>query len=271
MPQISDATVAERYLNNHQGEAMRTFRDEGDTCHGSHMNMPKWMARNDKNQRKAWFHHQPRHDVESVGWCIIAFLLRAQPKEPGDVEDLLKELHKAWEILSGPVRLGLLTWPQQQWERALHPKLHFLGDFLLRLGMQMEPEYGFLDPPPPEDHLHKAFQRLLLNQIHNIKEDIELNTDKLRTLPELKCYDTRDTTTLFGVSIGQLHSSPASTPKKRNKRVATSQNGDNTSTFQRVQSEPGKLRSHQNEVESDKGMDKDEEKMELDASFHQQL
>ena len=67
----------------------------------------------------------------------------------------------------------------------------------------MEPEYGFLDPPPPEDHLHEAIQRLLLNQIHNMKEDIKLNTDKLHTLPDLKHYDTRDTTTPFGVSIGQ--------------------------------------------------------------------
>ncbi|KAK0218083.1 hypothetical protein IW262DRAFT_1298627 [Armillaria fumosa] len=175
MPLISDATVAEKYSKSYQGGVMRTFRDEGETYHGSRVNMSKWMARRDKIQRKAWFYHQPRHDVESVGWCIIAFLLRAQPKELGSIEDSLKELHNAWELLSGSARLALFTWPQQQWERALHPKLEFLGDFLLRLGEQMEPEYGFLDPPPPEDHLHEAFQRLLLNQIHNMTEDIELN------------------------------------------------------------------------------------------------
>ncbi|KAK0457673.1 uncharacterized protein EV420DRAFT_472252 [Desarmillaria tabescens] len=229
MPQISDVTVAERYSNSHQGEAMRTFRDEGESCHGSRVNMSKWMGRNDENQRKAWFHHQPRHDVESVGWCIIAFFLRAQPKELEGVEDSLKELHNAWEILSGPVRLGLLTWPQQQWERALHPRLKFLGDFLLKLGAQMEPEYGFLDPPPAEDHLHEAFQRLLLNQIHDMKEDVELNIEKLRALPELKHYETRDTTTPFGASIGQVHSPPANTPKKRNKRAASNQDEDDTS------------------------------------------
>lgn len=242
MPLISDATVAEKYSKSYQGEVMRTFRDEGETYHGSRMNMSKWMARHDEIQRKAWFYHQPRHDVESVGWCIIAFILRAQPKEPGDVEDSLEELHKSWEILSGPVRLGLFTWPRQQWERALHPKLGFLGDFLLRLGGQMEPEYGFLDPPPPEDHLHEAFQRLLLNQIHSMTEDIELNTDKLRTLPEVKRRDTRDTATPFGVSVGQVHSSPASTPKKRDKRVATNHGGDNTKATKRIKKteEPAK-------------------------------
>lgn len=94
----------------------------------------------------------------------------------------------------------------------------------------MEPEYGFLDPPPPEDHLHEAIQRLLLNQIHNMKEDIKLNTDKLRTLPDLKHYDTQDTTTPFGVSIGQVHSSP----EKRNKRVATRHDGDNAKGTKRL-------------------------------------
>ncbi|KAK0488788.1 hypothetical protein IW261DRAFT_372466 [Armillaria novae-zelandiae] len=225
MPLISDASVAEKYSKSYQGEVMRTFHGEGEIYHGSRVNMLKWMARRDEVQLKAWFYQLPRHDVESVGWCIIAFLLRAQPKEFGSIEDSLKELHNAWELLSGPARLALFTWPQQQWERALHPKLEFLGGFLLGLG---EPEYSFLDPPPPEDHLHEAFQRPLLNQIHNMTEDIELNTDELRTLPELKQYDTRDTATPFGVSIGQVHSSPASTSKKRNKRVATSHGGDTT-------------------------------------------
>lgn len=91
----------------------------------------------------------------------------------------------------------------------------------------MEPEYGFLDPPPADDHLHEAFQRLLLNQIHDLKEDIELNVEELRSLPELQRYETRGTTTPFGASIGQrifveLIAEIQSEPRRRRNR----RNGD---------------------------------------------
>ncbi|KAG7444290.1 uncharacterized protein BT62DRAFT_995335 [Guyanagaster necrorhizus] len=149
--------------------------------------------------------------------ALICDLDNGCPKELGHVKDSVKELNNAWEILSGPVRLGLLTWPQQQWERALHPRLKSL----------MEPEYGFLDPPPADDHLHEAFQRLLLNQIHDLKEDIELNVEELRSLPELQRYETRGTTTPFGASIGQrifveLIAEIQSEPRRRRNR----RNGD---------------------------------------------
>ncbi|PBL03767.1 hypothetical protein ARMGADRAFT_32333 [Armillaria gallica] len=104
-------------------------------------------------------------------------------------------------------RWDVLGMTLQDWERALHPRLKFLGMFLFRLCEQMTPEYGFVSPPP-EDHLHEAFQRLILNQIDEMAEDIELDTEKLREVPELRQQKHQATTgASFGPSLGQSSSS----------------------------------------------------------------
>ncbi|SJL00051.1 uncharacterized protein ARMOST_03363 [Armillaria ostoyae] len=231
MPELSSKAIAKRYAECYKGDAMRTFRDKEGTWHGGTPDIPKYKeTRVNDDQATTAFYHQPRHDVESVGWCIIAFCLRSQPKDE-KVEQSLELLHKAWGFLTQSGNRGdVLGMTLQDWERALHPRLKFFGMFLFRLCEQMTPEYGFLSPPPPEDHLHEAFQRLILNQIDEMAEDIELDTEKLREVPELRQQKHQATTTSFGPSLGQSSSSPSK--RQSTKRSAPSE-GKPTATPQK--------------------------------------
>ena len=44
----------------------------------------------------------------------------------------------------------------------------------------MQPEYGLLNPPPAEDHLHEAFRRILLSHILSMEDDIPLTPNVSR-------------------------------------------------------------------------------------------
>ena len=45
----------------------------------------------------------------------------------------------------------------------------------------MQPEYAYLSPPPPTEHLHEAMRRLLLQQIVKMSDDvIPLDPKKIR-------------------------------------------------------------------------------------------
>ncbi|KAK0223105.1 hypothetical protein IW262DRAFT_1294966 [Armillaria fumosa] len=140
--------------------------------HASKPDIPIFKeSRINEDQAKAGFHHQPGHDVESVGWCIIAFCLRSQPEPKNGEEDSLEELRNAREVLS----------------QSGSPDI--------------SPEHGFLQPPPPDDHQHEAFQRLLLNQIHEIAEDIELDTEIFREVPGVRQQEHRGMITPFKSSL----------------------------------------------------------------------
>ncbi|KAK0455450.1 uncharacterized protein EV420DRAFT_1481307 [Desarmillaria tabescens] len=231
MPELSNKAIAERYVGCYQGEAMRTFRDEEGKCHGGRPNESRQReAYFSDETTKALFYHQPRHDVESVGWCIIAFCLRSQPEDRQGVEDSTEELKRVWLLLSGPEREIVLRMTRQDWERALHPSLKFLSVFLVKLCMQMGPEYGLLEPPPAEDHLHEAFQRLLLNQISEMEKDVDLDTMTFReVIPELQRAEHRKMDVPFGPSTGQSSDSPSESERRPTKRSASIQDEPTTS------------------------------------------
>ncbi len=69
-------------------------------------------------------------------------------------------------------------------ESALDPKLAFLGQMLVRMAAQIRPEYGYLSPPPPKDHLHESMRRLLLEQILEMGDsDVDLQPGVSRPSP----------------------------------------------------------------------------------------
>ena len=49
-----------------------------------------------------------------------------------------------------------------------------------QLSLQVQPEYGLLNPPPAEDHLHEAFRRILLNHILSMEDDTPLTPNVSR-------------------------------------------------------------------------------------------
>lgn len=68
-------------------------------------------------------------------------------------------------------RWYILTQLEAFWEEIPHPKLSPVVDMIVKLAIQVRPEYGFLHPPPKKDYLHEAFRRILLEQILAMEDD----------------------------------------------------------------------------------------------------
>ncbi|KAI0077853.1 hypothetical protein K474DRAFT_1042531 [Panus rudis PR-1116 ss-1] len=132
------------------------------------------------------FCHRMDHDAESMYWVLFRCLLLARPLGAPDEEDTNLNT-TAWQDFSrhtisrskgNDSRVGFMDWSEGQFQEALHPKLpDLVGKLLLDLTSQVRPEYGYLDPPPPQEHLHEAMRRLLLDAIVQIHDNPELNVE----------------------------------------------------------------------------------------------
>ncbi|KAI0079460.1 hypothetical protein K474DRAFT_621412 [Panus rudis PR-1116 ss-1] len=138
------------------------------------------------------FYHRMDHDAESLFWILFHALLRAQPSGV-PMEDHNSILSGAWAIFSqhailadGKVkdtRTYFLSLSELECQEHLHPKLAHVAPFLAKMIEQVNPEYGYLDPPPCQEHLHEAMRRLLLDVIVEItenKSDVALDPDHQR-------------------------------------------------------------------------------------------
>lgn len=192
--------LADQYalLHSNDRSGLRTFTDDGPTRHGGVYT--KEMERKHKKNRElcvTQFKHRPRHDAESVFWCIVVFLLLAVPSGSAPEDPLALEdpdefgLTCAWKCIanheiggphdSGDSRLGLLRRPR--WDGWLHPELAHVEDFLLDLAAQIRPEWGLIEPAPPILHLHEAMQRIILKYIDLWKtqnKDVQFDTGRIR-------------------------------------------------------------------------------------------
>ncbi len=138
------------------------------------------------------FYHRPDHDIESVFWVLLVTLLRAQPKTRTDGVDMGK-YWKAYDYFLNHTiqqpedddedsRAVLLGYTEAKFEKILDPGLTSLAPMLRAMAKQIRPEYAYLDPPPPSDHLHEAMRRLLLEQILKMPDPIPLEPGTLRPL-----------------------------------------------------------------------------------------
>ncbi len=133
------------------------------------------------------FVHRPRHDAESIFWTMFAALLRAQPDSgireswaSPIVAKTWKKLHDH-EIPENPNidcddREGILLMARWLLENHFHPEMREVAHLLHDICVQVRPEYEFWNPRPPEEHLHEALQRLILQYLVDHRDkDIRLD------------------------------------------------------------------------------------------------
>ncbi|KAJ8508038.1 hypothetical protein ONZ45_g9649 [Pleurotus djamor] len=194
MPEVPKE-VSERYkaLYKDSKDPLRTF-DDDDTTHGGRLNNRKLMEYDDsREKRRAHFQHLPRHDAESLFWCMLAFLMQALPAQNKDDElehDIHNaELNKHWrffrdhqipdQTVHNDTRLSFLD--DLDWSIILHHKLAFVAPMLKEMVFQVRPEYALLKPIPDHLHLHEAMQRLLLKYMLVWKDkNPKFNTESQR-------------------------------------------------------------------------------------------
>lgn len=144
------------------------------------------------------FYHRPDHDVESIFWVLVFALITAKPEDAPDEPtptffEAMEwfQTHSIKEVMLTDSRNPFLNLSHKHWAEILHPRLASLIGMMQELSTQVRPEYGLLQPPPAEDHLHEAFRRILLKQILSMNDDIPLTPNVSRELSA-----ARSTTTL---------------------------------------------------------------------------
>ncbi len=155
------------------------------TCHGA-------IPPSDLPKPLPMFVHRPCHDAESIFWTMFAAILHAQPasgtREPWAskrVADLWKKLHEH-EIPDNPAdyddhREDIFHTLALPWARYFHPDLRDVAQLLYDIRCQVAPEYEYWTPRPPDDHLHEALQRLILQYLVDHRDkDISLDPGHLR-------------------------------------------------------------------------------------------
>ncbi|KAL4250869.1 hypothetical protein ABKN59_008720 [Abortiporus biennis] len=183
MPDLEGEAKA-LYIKTYDQETYDKYLDNVETYHGGSP-IPKPTV---------VFSHRPDHVVESVFWMLLVSIMRFKPLNASDEDPNLGNLRHNWAYLeehsfvptvlsaSKDPRSHLLGRDATNWKDILHPGLHECASLIAEMANQISPEYGLLDPPPKEDHLHEALQRILLQYIVNMHEDIELDPMNLRSI-----------------------------------------------------------------------------------------
>ncbi|KAJ8487443.1 hypothetical protein ONZ45_g14330 [Pleurotus djamor] len=232
LPEDLDRRYQEAYED--ANDPLRAFKDTEDTTHGGQTNRIQFKHyRKNHEDCETDFRHHPRHDAESVFWCILVFLLRVLPRDRSDEEDINeRRFMRKWiylrdhQIVDMDEQSDSRTWLLDglNWSSSLHHKLAFVRPLLDELLWQVRPEYALLEPPPPQFHLHEAMQRILLKYIVQWKDqDVEFDTEMQRRCIEDDVASSQGSTASTSSSESQLsciitETTPA--PGKRKAEVA---------------------------------------------------
>ncbi len=204
MPELP-SDVAEKYRAAYANDpsGLRILLDDGTTTHGGvYKGRQKYSESPELETRD--FQHRPRHDAESVFWCMVVFLLLAVPLGSPE-EDLDKShLYSAWGRIGDhefsltndirDSRLSLLRASDAAWRMWLHPGLQHVAPLLQLLATQVTPEWGLIQPPPHILHLHEAMQRIILTHIHawvKGKKDVKFDTERTRDTTDPNSWSYR--------------------------------------------------------------------------------
>lgn len=143
--------------------------------------------------------HEPRHDVESAFWVLVCCLVRALPHGADDnttdaSDAILNDmLYHTIPFSNSNRRDEALAWRKEEWEAALHPKLHCLAPMVVRMCELLGINWRRRSTPDNRFLLHQGFKRLLFVYIRDIEEDILLNTERPRAVYARKPEDIRRT------------------------------------------------------------------------------
>ncbi|KAI1792812.1 hypothetical protein LXA43DRAFT_1005225 [Ganoderma leucocontextum] len=177
MPELS-GTALDLYIRAHGEERYQSYNDKNGTLHGA---LPPPLvdpyATPTQSAEPPPLYHRPEHDVESIYWAMISALLRLYPEGYKPDSDALKRLAQAWEIFEShqipkdaddhaeDLRQTFLNKDAVAWEKILPPEMKDVAVLLCRVSMHVNPEYALWQDGLPQDHLHEAVQRLILQYL----------------------------------------------------------------------------------------------------------
>ena len=186
MPQLL-GEAKDMYIKAHGQERYDRYAEkDSDTCHGC-------IPPSRRASGPSVFTHRPEHDAESVGWTMLYTLLRVRPETfhdekkwaPHRVANIWDAFHKH-AIDDEPddtseQRTIVFQIEQRNWPLYFPPEMADIAMMMYRIMQQVLPEYAYWPIQPPEDHLHEAMQRIILQYlVDHRNKDIKLNPNNLR-------------------------------------------------------------------------------------------
>ncbi|KAI0325367.1 hypothetical protein GY45DRAFT_1261007 [Cubamyces sp. BRFM 1775] len=158
--------------------------------------------------KKIPFYHRWQYDAESVFWTLYSVLLRVRPAGGVETESSARSLRRDWKTLTSHTipgkedltagyrdpRSELLDCGKAVFVTGFLPEMQDVAELLLLMSKQVLPSYALLTPPPPfEDHLHEALQRLILNYLVAHRDTpIPLTPGVLRSVTDVQETDGRE-------------------------------------------------------------------------------
>ncbi|CDO68493.1 hypothetical protein BN946_scf184499.g18 [Trametes cinnabarina] len=191
MPQLSD-TAKDLYVKAYGEARYRRYNDSANTVHGGvppEETVFETMERADGMP----FYHRWEYDAESVFWTMYSALLRVVPlASPEETAESRLLLNQNWKRLyehtipetrdEDDSRNPLLDQKLSKVVRTFLPEMHKVGKLVYQIANHVFPSYAVMTPPPPhDDHLHEAMQRLILEYlVENRDNPIPLMQGSLR-------------------------------------------------------------------------------------------
>ena len=185
--------------------------------------------------------HRPRHNAESIFWTMLVALLRAQPQYGAREERASRNVTWIWqklhdhEIPEEPgndqdERESILGAGRSFWENCFHLEMRKVARLLFNIKVQVLPEYELWTPAPPEDHLHEAMQRLILQYLVDHRDqDIPLDPSHQRpTQIQPRQSKSRDRGTSTSTQIHATYDSRG-TAQRRGRGTGPRSSGQKTS------------------------------------------
>ncbi|KAI9070268.1 hypothetical protein FKP32DRAFT_1586278 [Trametes sanguinea] len=194
MPELA-GKAKNLYTKLYGEERYNRYKDSAATVHGG---VPPQEDREviEARAENMPFYHRWEYDAESVFWTMYSALLRVVPQAtPKETEVTQQLLNTTWKmlyehkILDQPLqqdsREGLLAARLSEMTRTFLPEMKDVAKLLYDISMHVFPIFAVMTPPPPhDDHVHEAMQRLILQYlVDHLDKPIPLIPGRLRPVP----------------------------------------------------------------------------------------
>ncbi|KAI9064958.1 hypothetical protein FKP32DRAFT_1675185 [Trametes sanguinea] len=191
MPELS-GEAKKLYTKLYGKDRYNKYLDTHDTVHGGVPPL-ETLSASAARARQMTFYHLWEYDAESVFWTMYAALLRVVPKtSPKESEQSQDRLNRNWKMFyehtiprgceRDDTRNPLLDADEEKIAASLLPAMQEVALLIYNIARHVYPSYAVMTPPPPhEDHLHEAMQRLILQYLVDHRDNpIPLVPGKLR-------------------------------------------------------------------------------------------
>ncbi|KAF8581021.1 hypothetical protein K439DRAFT_258862 [Ramaria rubella] len=169
-----DGEARQRFISSYNGESYDAFNTFLDSVLAGTFPTKDPFSSSEEN---AAIVHQPFHDVESMFWVIVWFLMRAWPEDSREPE--ITDQYKLSTAAMLAHRMGtdgfglrkdLLRYKGQVWETILHSQCRPLASMLAKMAAYLGIRW-LSHPDAPPCHSHEALKRLLLKEIVRMTQE----------------------------------------------------------------------------------------------------